>query len=114
MGKPYPSQIADRFLLRLPDGMRDRIANAARANQRTMTAEIVLRLQRSLDTEDFEMPAFLRPAPPEEAPISADKDGLVLHLTITPGMTVDEVLELLEAANMALPEGTRVVAKGPG
>jgi hypothetical protein len=47
----YPSQRLDQFLLRLPDGMRDRIETAARSNNRTMTAEIVSRLQASLDAE---------------------------------------------------------------
>jgi hypothetical protein len=49
MAQDYPSQKLDQFLLRLPDGMRDQIAAAARSNNRTMTAEIVWRLQASLD-----------------------------------------------------------------
>jgi ABC-type multidrug transport system fused ATPase/permease subunit len=36
-------------MLRLPDGMRDRIAEVAKANGRSMNAEIVGRLQDSLD-----------------------------------------------------------------
>lgn len=35
---------SDRFMLRLPDGMRDRIKAAAEANNRSMNAEIVARL----------------------------------------------------------------------
>ena len=38
-------------MLRLPDGMRDRIAEAAKTNNRTMNAEIVARLQQSFDAE---------------------------------------------------------------
>lgn len=38
---PYPSQTQDKFVLRLPDGMRDRIKAAAEANNRSMNAEIV-------------------------------------------------------------------------
>jgi len=45
--KPFPSQIADRFNVRLPDEMRDRITVAAKANSRTMNAEIVYRLEES-------------------------------------------------------------------
>jgi hypothetical protein len=39
--KNYPSEAQDRFIVRLPDGMRDRIAEAARQNGRSMNAEIV-------------------------------------------------------------------------
>jgi len=38
---------SDKFMLRFPDGMRDRIADAAKANNRTMNAEIVARLEVS-------------------------------------------------------------------
>lgn len=40
----YPSQTADRFQVRLPDGMREQIARAAKANGRSMNAEILDRL----------------------------------------------------------------------
>jgi hypothetical protein len=46
-----PRQPQDKFVLRLPDGMRDEIAKAAKANGRSMNAEIVNRLQRSFDPE---------------------------------------------------------------
>lgn len=46
-----PSDQADKFLLRLPDGMRSRIAGEAKRNGRSSTAEIVVRLAASLDGE---------------------------------------------------------------
>lgn len=46
---PAPSDLADKFMLRLPDGMRDRIAEAARANNRSMNSEIIARLEASFD-----------------------------------------------------------------
>lgn len=46
-----PSQKLDQFLLRLPDGMRDKLGTAARANNRTMTAEIISRLENSFPNE---------------------------------------------------------------
>jgi predicted DNA-binding protein len=49
MGRP-PSVSQDKFIIRLPDGMRERIKEAADANGRTMTAEIVWRLEKSLTT----------------------------------------------------------------
>lgn len=36
---------ADKFALRMPEGMRDRIAAVADANNRSMNAEIVSRLE---------------------------------------------------------------------
>lgn len=38
---------SDKFMLRFPDGMRDRIAEAAKASNRSMNAEIVARLEAS-------------------------------------------------------------------
>src|SRR5208282_5656243 len=39
MSKTSPRALADQFTLRLPDGMRDAIAVAAKANKRSMNAE---------------------------------------------------------------------------
>lgn len=41
----FPSQQQDKFVLRLPDGMRDRIKFTADANSRSMNAEIVSTLE---------------------------------------------------------------------
>lgn len=46
-----PSRTADQFVVRFPDGMRDQIAALAKANNRSMNAEIVARLQRSLEAD---------------------------------------------------------------
>lgn len=46
MKKP-PSRTADQFVVRFPDGMRDRIAEAAKRNGRSMNAEIIQRLDHS-------------------------------------------------------------------
>lgn len=42
-----PSKQLDQFVVRLPDGMRDRIKAAAEANNRSMNAEIVATLERA-------------------------------------------------------------------
>src|SRR5690349_12944383 len=49
-----PSHRLERFIVRLPDGMRDQIAKAADANGRSMNAEIVHRLQRSFEPDEVE------------------------------------------------------------
>lgn len=44
-GSPeFPSERLDKFVLRLPDGMRDQIKSAAKENGRSMNAEIIARL----------------------------------------------------------------------
>jgi hypothetical protein len=50
--KLYPSEQQDRFIVRLPNGMRDKIGVAARANKRSMNAEIVQRLEASFSSPD--------------------------------------------------------------
>lgn len=44
---PDISRDSDKFMLRLPDGMRARIAEVAKGNGRSMNTEIVTRLQES-------------------------------------------------------------------
>ncbi|HLV16006.1 MAG TPA: Arc family DNA-binding protein [Pseudomonas sp.] len=43
----YKSRTADKFVVRLPDGMRDKIAEAATTNERSMNSEIVGRISRT-------------------------------------------------------------------
>ena len=43
-----PSRTVDKFVVRLPDGMRDRINLVARTNHRSMNSEILERLGRTL------------------------------------------------------------------
>jgi hypothetical protein len=40
---------SDKFMLRLPEGMRERIAQEAKANNRSMNAELVARIQDSFE-----------------------------------------------------------------
>lgn len=46
----YPSQLQDKFNLRLPDGMKDRIAEKAKSNGRSMNSEIIQILEDSLSS----------------------------------------------------------------
>src|SRR5574337_2082462 len=50
----YPSENADKYVVRFPDGMRDLIAETAKRNNRTMNAEIVARLAASFAAVDSE------------------------------------------------------------
>jgi hypothetical protein len=52
----YPSQKAERFQLRMPDGLRHRVKEIAEKNRRSMNAEIILMIERA---------AFDQPLTPE-------------------------------------------------
>jgi hypothetical protein len=47
MAEEQNRSFQDKFMLRLPDGMRDRIKAAAEANQRSMNSEIVTTLLKA-------------------------------------------------------------------
>lgn len=47
---PGAAKAAEKFVVRLPPGMRRRIADAARCYRRSMNSEIVARLEQSLDS----------------------------------------------------------------
>lgn len=49
--KSYNSRNADKFVVRLPEGMRQRIAKVAKNYHRSMNSEIVSRLESSLRSE---------------------------------------------------------------
>lgn len=43
------SRIADKFVVRMPDGMRPKIAAIAQGNHRSMNAEIIITLEKLVD-----------------------------------------------------------------
>lgn len=47
----FPSQTQDKFTVRFPDGMRDAIAERAKANGRSMNSEIVGALESWLSDD---------------------------------------------------------------
>lgn len=49
--RPVSSRTADKFVLRLPDGMREKIAQVARTSHRSMNSEVIARLEQSLDAD---------------------------------------------------------------
>ncbi len=57
------SRQADKFIIRLPDGMRERIRERALVNRRTMNSEIVHYLDRALTADENESPAAASTAP---------------------------------------------------
>ena len=52
MAKKITRAGLDQFVLRLPPGMRDRIANIANENARSMNTEIVSALEKHIEDAD--------------------------------------------------------------
>lgn len=48
----YDSRTADKFVLRLPEGLRARISQVAEKNHRSMNGEMIARIDGSLDLEE--------------------------------------------------------------
>lgn len=51
----FPSAKQDQFMVRFPDGMRERIKEEAARNGRSMNAEIIHHLQQSLETSKLRL-----------------------------------------------------------
>jgi plasmid stability protein len=49
----FPSQQLDQYMLRFPDGMRDELKKLAAENGRSLNAEIIQRLERTLTADVF-------------------------------------------------------------
>ena len=62
MAEDQNRSLQDKFMLRLPDGMRDRLKSEAERNKRSLNAEIIQRLEFTLGMDDHE--ANYRQAPP--------------------------------------------------
>jgi hypothetical protein len=49
--KPQSRQLEEKFVVRLPDGMRERIADEAKARHRSMNSEIIHRLGSTFESD---------------------------------------------------------------
>ncbi|MNO83268.1 Arc-like DNA binding domain protein [compost metagenome] len=54
MAFEYGSRDADKFVVRLPDGMRDQVAMAANADDRSMNSLIVKAIREYLDLQQHQ------------------------------------------------------------
>ncbi len=93
------SNSPEKFVVRLPKGMRRRIADAARTYHRSMNSEIVARLEHSLDTGAEQYPE----------PITGDRnaDGATLHEGDAPDS--HEELRLIAIYRRMSPERRRAL-----
>lgn len=53
MPQDTPSRHLDQYLVRFPEGLRNRLKDAAKTNNRSMNAEIIARLEDSFDQSDM-------------------------------------------------------------
>lgn len=61
MAQESPSRDQDKFMVRMPAGMRERIADVAKENNRSMNAEIVARLEASFSGVVLSKPSDVTP-----------------------------------------------------
>ena len=73
MSDEFPSHKLEKFIVRLPDGMRDRLKAIAEENKRSTNAEIVARLEAS----------FASAAPQPFSPTPEQKETFLDLLAIT-------------------------------
>lgn len=86
-----PSRQADKFNVRLPEGMRERIAREAEHNHRSMNAEIVGRLLKSL-----ELPTGVADTAGHYGPKLTDQEADMLNrFRAMPARKQQALLELL-------------------
>ncbi|MNQ43927.1 Arc-like DNA binding domain protein [compost metagenome] len=71
----YSSRTADKFVVRLPDGMRETIAQVAREHHRSMNSEIIVRLEASLIAEG----ALEETKPINHAELTKQEQEMLLH-----------------------------------
>ena len=53
----YPSRLADRFMVRLPDGWRDAIKAEAAKNHRPMNSEILAAIETAMRIKGVQLEA---------------------------------------------------------
>lgn len=76
----YPSQSADKLMLRFPDGMRPRLKAIAAMNRRSMNAEIILMLERALSSANAATgDSFAGDAPAAASDDTARQGGPIHH-----------------------------------
>lgn len=128
--KPFPSETQERFIVRFPDGMRDRIAEAAKLNNRSMNAEIVARLEATFagNGESAQLPALVedvakefmenshinRPEALEAMAVKAQNaKGPVLIIHHAPGINLGDMRSVLQHLGDGLPADAAVYVYPP-
>lgn len=99
---------ADGFMLRFPEGLRERIKVAAEANSRSMNSEIIARLEDTLITESYSEALEIHGVKSDLERKARDSAGIQQRLT-----AIEEKLErLLAVEDHYRTESQQSAAKG--
>lgn len=80
MAQTFPSREANKFIVRMPDGMRGRIAASAKRNHRSMNSEIVHHLAQAFGGAEKAVAGDSLPADPATVPNGAAcQGGAITH-----------------------------------
>lgn len=96
--KETPAKDLEKFIIRMPNGLRDRIKLAAEKNNRSMNAEVVATLEDAYPEHDFDFGSFM----------------LTWMVPITKATSEAERQELIDGANSflsTLPTDARLVTE---
>lgn len=118
-----PSRTAEQFVVRFPDGMRDKITETAKVNNRSMNAEIVARLQSSFEgaavfpfaiEQAIEHEQEERGGTREEALTrlvlaGQAQGGTVFQVVVPRAMTMQEYRELMQASETVIPPNANMI-----
>lgn len=112
---------SDKFMLRLPDGMRDQLKREAEKNNRTMNAEVVARLETSLapignQIEANNLAQWLHYSRVLKRMGQMGHSVVTLHALMKQGMTVDGAMKsvialILEEAKNSIQEAEAATSK---
>ncbi|PZO78437.1 MAG: hypothetical protein DI629_12100 [Mesorhizobium amorphae] len=104
----FPSQLAERFQIRMPDGLRDRLREAAAESGRSMNSEIVERLQSSFDAGDKALDLLDKSVNGiEELLKQSERDKAMADWMLSQMRIMRYLLESVIAAGDRLPETLR-------
>ena len=88
MPQDTPSRKLDQYIVRFPEGMRDVLKYAAEENGRSMNAEIIQRLQDSLEVEE---------AGGQQAYLMGEMTGQVSGALAVLGGTVEQLVASIDS-----------------
>lgn len=91
------SRTADKFVVRLPDGMREKISDVSRIAHRSMNSEIIARLEQSLKAEAEPTTADLQTA--QLSRLEQDMIKRFRHLTNVQQKALIDIIAVPLAAN---------------
>lgn len=92
------SRNSDKFMLRLPDGMRERLKTVAELNGRSMNSEIIDVLKSHLDADDFIRNSTPLPGGNINNEYHHSKADIAFELSQTPATRsdIDEIISILK------------------